>query len=126
MKLELQDARDGNRIDGYDRQGIRINGRLYLTSVLITPRTFLPDFPVPSVESLHVAAIDTLLGLAPELVVLGTGARQRFPPAALLAPLLARGIGVEVMSTAAACRLYAVLAAEGRHVAALLMPLNQS
>jgi len=122
MKLELEGTAGGNRINGYDRQGIRINGRLYSGTLLLMPEVLLPDFPVASLESLDVAAIEAVIGLAPELLLLGTGARQRFPPAHLLAPLRVRGIGVEVMSTAAACRLYTVLAAEGRRAAALLMP----
>ena len=59
--------------------------------------------------------------LEPELVVLGTGSRLRFPPPALTAGLLAKGIGVEVMDTAAACRTYNVLMSEGRQVVAALL-----
>jgi uncharacterized protein len=62
--------------------------------------------------------LDPLLALAPELLVLGTGADQAFPPAAVLAACLQRGIGIEVMTNAAAARTYSVLAGEGRRVAA--------
>ena len=54
------------------------------------------------------------------VLLLGTGARQRFPSPRLAAELAALGIGVEVMDSAAACRTYNVLAAEGRQVAAAL------
>jgi uncharacterized protein len=62
--------------------------------------------------------------LKPELVIFGSGARIRFPAAALLRPLIERGIGVETMDTGAACRTYNVLAGEGRSVvlAAVLTP----
>ena len=51
-------------------------------------------------------------------MLLGTGARQVFPPAAALAACLRRGVGIEVMSNAAAARTYTVLAGEGRRVVA--------
>jgi len=62
--------------------------------------------------------LDALLSLQPELLVLGTGATQVFPPAAVMAHCLQRGIGIEVMTNAAAARTYSVLAGEGRRVVA--------
>lgn len=62
-----------------------------------------------------------MLGLAPEVVLLGTGARQQFPDPVLLGILHAQRIGVEVMDTAAACRTFNVLVTEGRPVAAALI-----
>lgn len=58
----------------------------------------------------------------PEVLLLGTGARQRFPSPAVLRPLLQAGIGVEVMDTQAAARTYNILMAEGRRVVAALLP----
>jgi uncharacterized protein len=55
------------------------------------------------------------------VVLLGTGARQRFPAPVLMRSLIDRGIGVEVMDTHAACRTYNILMAEGRDVAAALI-----
>ena len=65
-----------------------------------------------------------LVGHKPEVVLLGTGARLRFPPAAVLAPLTRAGIGVEVMDTAAACRTYNILAGDGRRVVAALLMIE--
>ena len=63
------------------------------------------------------------LALQPALMLLGTGARQRFPSAAAMAALLTRGIGIEVMDNAAAARTFNVLATEGRRVVAgFLLP----
>jgi uncharacterized protein len=64
------------------------------------------------------ADLDPLLALAPELVVLGTGAVQVFPPAEVMAACLTRGIGIEIMDNAAAARTFNVLAGEGRRVVA--------
>jgi len=66
----------------------------------------------------HFAA---LAAIACDVMLLGTGARQRFPAPALMRPLIETGRGIEVMDTAAACRTYNVLVAEGRAVAAALI-----
>ena len=66
----------------------------------------------------HLASLAALTGT---VLLLGTGVRQRFPAPPLLRPLVAAGIGVEVMDTGAACRTYNILVAEGRAVAAALI-----
>ena len=70
------------------------------------------------------AKIMTAVGkraLMPEIVLLGTGDRQRFPRPKLTRALLARGVGVEVMDTSAACRTYNIIMMEDRRVAAALL-----
>ena len=62
--------------------------------------------------------LEPLLALQPELVVLGSGATQQFPPPEVLAACLSRGIGLETMTNAAAARTFNVLASEGRRVVA--------
>jgi uncharacterized protein len=63
-----------------------------------------------------------LLGLDPEVVLLGTGATQVFPAASVMAFCMGRGIGIEVMANAAAARTFNVLASEGRRVVGRLHP----
>ena len=78
-----------------------------------------------SPESLEYAVFFNLahLALGPEILVLGTGARHVFPPPATHTHVLSRGVGFEVMDTAAACRTYNVLVQERRRVvAALILP----
>ena len=62
-----------------------------------------------------------VLALAPELVILGTGATQQFPSAAVMGACLTRGIGIEVMTNAAAARTFNLLASESRKVAAAIL-----
>ena len=64
------------------------------------------------------ADLDPLLALAPEIVLLGSGETQAFPPAEVMATCLQRGIGLEAMTNAAAARTFNVLASEGRRVVA--------
>jgi uncharacterized protein len=65
--------------------------------------------------------IESLLALAPELVLIGTGQKQKFPGASILQPLIHAQIGYEIMDTGAACRTYNVLAGEGRKIVAGLI-----
>lgn len=62
-----------------------------------------------------------LAELACDVLLLGTGSRQRFPSPLLLRPLIEAGRNLEVMDTPAACRTYNILVAEGRTVAAALI-----
>jgi uncharacterized protein len=62
----------------------------------------------------------------PEVALLGTGSRQRFPHPRLSRALNEARIGLEVMTTAAACRTYNILMAEGRKVAAALLLESES
>ncbi len=71
-------------------------------------------------ETIALQHLEPLLDEQPDLIILGTGERQSFPPHELGMALLNRGVGLEVMDTGAACRTYNVLLSEGRAVAAAL------
>ncbi|MBK9668848.1 MAG: Mth938-like domain-containing protein [Thermomonas sp.] len=103
---------------GADGTGALVNDRRLGDSFVVAPDTLVEAWPVRDALAMTPADLDPLLALAPELVVLGTGAAQRFPPAAVMAACLQRGIGIEVMANAAAARTYSVLAGEGRRVVA--------
>jgi uncharacterized protein len=88
---------------------------------VLTPERVEP-WPTASFEALAEADFERLRALDPEVVLLGTGARQRFPHPRLARPLAEARIGLEVMNTPAACRTYNILMAEGRKVVAALLP----
>lgn len=90
-------------------------------SFLLAPDALVEDWPVRSAADFDLAAVDALLALKPEVVLLGTGARQVFPPREAQVALLGRRIGLEVMTNAAACRTYNLLAGEGRRVVAAVI-----
>jgi uncharacterized protein len=107
---------------GADGRHARVNDRVIEHSFALAPDRLVEDWPVPaSAAALEPAHLQPLLDLSPELIVLGTGARQAFPPAAVMAACLTRGIGIEVMDNAAAARTYNVLAGEGRRVVVALL-----
>ena len=95
-----------------------VNERVVRASFVISPDVLVEDWPVADARALGSAQLEPILAMDPELVLLGTGSGQVFPPAAILAAFLTRGVGVEVMDNAAAARTYSVLAGEGRRVVA--------
>jgi uncharacterized protein len=101
-----------------DGRSALVNERTLDRSFIIAPNTLSEDWPVRDALRMLAADLDPVLALAPELVVLGTGAVQVFPPAEVMAACLTRGIGIEIMDNAAAARTFNVLAGEGRRVVA--------
>jgi uncharacterized protein len=104
-----------------DAHSVTIIDRRVVRSVLLSATAVAENFPARRVEDFDDAAIAAVLALQPEVVLLGTGARPVFPPPAVLAEFLRRGIGVETMDNAAAARTFNVLAGEGRQVVAVFL-----
>lgn len=121
MKFVLDEAQGVQRISAYaPGQHVVVGRHIYHHSVIIMPAQTLSWTPASFAE-LQAAHFAELLPLHPDCVLFGSGTQFRFPAPALTAALINQGIGVEVMDTAAACRTYSVLAAEGRQVAAALL-----
>ena len=91
------------------------------TSVSRKQEQLLKEFA--ELEATHFLTVEAL---EPEIVLLGTGQNQHFPHPRLTSPLLNRGVGVEIMDTAAACRTYNIIMAEGRRVVAALLMIRLS
>ncbi|MGB6976931.1 MAG: Mth938-like domain-containing protein [Gammaproteobacteria bacterium] len=120
--LLTQDSPQGKyQIRNYQPGSITINDTVYTESLIVTLTTLITPWPPRSVAELSQAHLTPLLELHPAIVLLGTGPSGKFLSPALLAPLFNQQIGVEVMDTAAACRTFTVLTAEGRNVAAALL-----
>ena len=90
-------------------------------SLIVSPFQLIRDWAPQHIGELLAAHLEAIAALNPEVVLLGTGARLEFPTTEVLAVLYERQIGVEIMDTAAACRTYNILMAEGRGVAAGLI-----
>lgn len=118
MQLNLERPDYLYFLRGADGNGALVNDRRLERSFVIAPNALVEGWPVRDAGAMTPSDLDALLALQPELVVLGTGAQQRFPPAAVMAACLQRGIGIEAMTNAAAARTYSVLAGEGRRVVA--------
>lgn len=121
MKFTLETGGPANVITARGPGEVRVRERAFTASVVLTASEALPDWPARDAATLAVEHIEAVLALGPDLVVLGTGERQVFPPPAVLAYAARRGVGIEVMDNAAACRTYNVLLHEGRNVALALI-----
>jgi uncharacterized protein len=118
MKFTLEGTSRANLIRGYSPQEIRIGEQRLTASCIVTADTLITDWEPRSFAELQPAHLEKLLALQPELVLLGTGPTQRFPPAAVRAALATRGVGLEIMDLGAACRTFNILVQEERRVAA--------
>ena len=120
MKLHATRASGVNTITGYGEGYVMVNGERRASSVVVLPDRIEP-WDRQEFSQLTEADFQFLKDLGAEIVLLGTGARQRFPHPRLTAALAQAGIGLEVMDTQAACRTYNILVAEERKVAAALL-----
>lgn len=121
MKFQPDTLPGVNVLTRHEPGQVWIGNTAYSHSVLVPHRGAVTRWDVSSFEALSAMHFDALIPLAPEVVLFGSGERLRFPQPAWLRGLIERRIGVETMDTAAACRTYNVLAAEGRSVAVALL-----
>jgi uncharacterized protein len=121
MKLNLDRSSALYLIDGFTAESVTVAKQEYRHHLILTPERIFEPWRAPAVAELAIADFDCLSGLELEVVLLGTGQTQIFPPPELRAEFGRNGIGFEVMNTAAACRTFNILAGEGRKVAAALI-----
>lgn len=122
MKLQ-PDKSNAPTINAYDRTWIEVNGVRHTHSLSVSS---LPEVPPAAwatgpFESLGASDFNPWAHSGAELILFGSGHQLRFAKPHWLRDLIERGIGVETMDTAAACRTYNILASEGRKVVALLL-----
>ena len=122
--LPMPDPASAQVIRTYGPGRFLISEREWREPVLVTP-TFTVPVKLARAEDLTLDTLSFLktLPVPTELLVLGCGARAVFVPPDKRAALKAAGLGLEVVDTGSACRIYNVLLAEGRRVAAVLIPL---
>ncbi|MBU3636713.1 MTH938/NDUFAF3 family protein [Polynucleobacter sp. es-MAR-4] len=116
MKLQSDPHSGANTITGYGDGYIEINKIPYSHAVLLSSDGEILEWAVQSFEGLSPADFTQMASLKPELIIIGTGKRQRFPKPELLKTLIEAKIGFEVMDSQAACRTYNILVGEGRQV----------
>jgi len=123
MKLHASRPSSLNTITAYGPGFIEVNAQRHQHALIVQPEAPVEPWPVSRFEDLSEGDFERLLARGPDVVLLGTGTRQRFPHPQLTARLGAARIGVEAMDSGAACRTYNILMAEGRQVLlAVLLP----
>ncbi len=120
MKLHASGPSAANTITGYGEDYVMVNGRRHETSLVVLPEKIV-RWDTTGFEALSAENFVFLKNLGAEIVLLGTGPKQRFPHPRLIGALTSAGIGLEVMDLKAACRTFNILVAEERKVAAALL-----
>ena len=120
MKFHSDPNDSSLRITAYDAGSVAVGERKLTSDFIITPQTILADLPRLSVQSLSWDVLSALHDLELDVLLVGTGSQQQFPAGEFYTQLSGRRIGLEVMTSAAACRTFNILAAEHRRVAALI------
>jgi uncharacterized protein len=118
MQLNLERPDHEYFLRGADGDAALVNDRRLTASFVLAPDRLIEDWSARDARTLFAEDLAPLLALQPEVILLGSGATQAFPPAAAMAACLTRGVGIEVMTNAAAARTFNVLAGEGRRVVA--------
>ena len=118
-------ARDAPSVDAYGEGGFRLAGVRHEGSVMIL-QDEARAWPVRSLAELTPGDFTEVLADGSrevEFVLLGTGPVNALPPRPVRDALAKAGIGLEFMDTATASRMYNVLTAEGRRLAAALIAI---
>jgi uncharacterized protein len=121
MKLHASSTQQYQTVTGYDDSGVEINAQRFNHSLIVLPEIAPKAWHVTAFEQLTEEHFAQILADSPDVVILGTGARQRFVHPRLTAALAMRRIGVECMDNPAACRTYNILMGEGRKVTLALI-----
>ena len=121
MKLHLTTAENNNLITGYSESYIEVNKRRHVGSLIVMPQELILDWNVKSFSDLSEQHLSKIAEFNSEVVLLGAGEKHQFLHPKNYQVLAAKGIPIECMTTAAACRTYNILMSEGRNVLAALI-----
>lgn len=121
MKLHLSNPGDTKLFTAHGADHVMVNGERHERSIVVLSEEVRSDWVVAGFDELTEAHFAYFVALKPDVLLLGTGATQRFPHPRLYRALTDAGIGVECMDTAAACRTYNILVAEDRKVVAAIL-----
>ncbi|HSM98205.1 MAG TPA: Mth938-like domain-containing protein [Gallionella sp.] len=121
MKLHLADPAGTKLFTAHGAGHVMVNGERFDRSIVVLAEEVRNDWTVSGFEGLEEAHFAYFIALKPDVLLLGTGATQRFPHPRLYRALTGAGIGVECMDTPAACRTYNILVTEGRKVVAAIL-----
>jgi uncharacterized protein len=124
MKFSLEPDHQSS-IQSYDIGQVVVGGSSYTSALVISAEGVRADWEPASLDQISEQHLRELLPLEPEIVILGTGARLRFPSPAITSCLMEQHIAIEVMDTASACRTYNVLLSEDRRVVAALLMIEE-
>src|ERR1700754_3009440 len=120
MKFTLENNPSLNFIRSYSAEELKIGEHSIRSSCIVMADKLITSWPPTTLDELAVNHLELIFEMQPELVLLGTGPRQRFAAAPIRAAFAAQKIGLEAMDLGAACRTFNILVQEDRRVAAAL------
>ena len=121
MKLHLTTAENNNLITAYSESYIEVNKRRHAGSLIVMPQELILDWDAKVFTDLTEQHLSKIAEFNSEVVLLGTGEKHQFLHPKIYQVLAVKGIPIECMTTAAACRTYNILMSEGRNVLAALI-----
>lgn len=124
MELTLHKPEDHLYVRSVTADGFHIGDDWYAGPVIVSAEEVITDWRVDSIAGLAEADLEAVFRLEPEIVLLGSGPTQQFIGPELTVCFFRRGIGVETMTTEAACRTFNVLMSERRRAVAAMLPLS--
>ncbi len=121
--MKFTEHRDSNilTVQHYSAGLVKINTFKLTESCFLNQKNLVENWPCQDIEQLSTELLDQILELSPDVIILGTGEKQVFPHPKFFAYCAQKGIGLEVMDNAAACRTYNVLTTEEREVVLALI-----
>jgi len=121
VKLHLANLGDTKMFTAHGDDHVMVNRVRFDRNIVVSADAVREDWQVADFDALTEAHFEYFIALKPEVILLGTGTQQRFPHPRLYRALTDAGVGVECMTTPAACRTYNILVAEDRKVIAAIL-----
>lgn len=121
MKMQLTRPGSTRMFTAHGAGYVTVNGERFERSIVVRADGVYGDWNPASFDELTEADFAYFLDLKPDVLLFGTGAKQRFAHPKLYRALTDAGIAAEFMDTPAACRTYNILVAEDRHVVAAIL-----
>lgn len=125
MKLHATHTQQYQTVTAYDDIGVELNAQRFEFSLIVLPEVAPTPWPITHFDQLTPEHFEQIAATLPDVVILGTGTKQRFVHPRLIGALTSKHKGVECMDNQAACRTYNILMAEGRKVALALIMENK-
>ena len=118
MELELDKELAAYHFSSFSYGAVVVGGQQYRESLIVTPKEIFDYWPPKTLDDITQDDLETIIALEPELILIGTGDKLKFPMSSILEGVATANLGIEFMDSRAACRTYNILASENRRVAA--------
>ncbi|MEC9205593.1 MAG: MTH938/NDUFAF3 family protein [Pseudomonadota bacterium] len=119
MELTQEPKDSKNFIKNYENSVIYIGESSYKYDIILSPKN-IREWEIDQIENLSLKDFSGILGLDPEIIIIGTGDKMIVPKREIINNIYGQGIGLEYMKTDSACKTFNILLSEERKVVAAL------